>query len=74
MRLMRRHSGLPEWRGLKRLLERSANPSSRKALAAVCAADRAGHTAHRSSMQAFARWPAIFAAQTAASALRLEGR
>ena len=49
-------------------------PSSRKALAAVSAADRANHTAHRSSMQAFARWPALFAAQTAASALRLEGR
>ena len=25
-------------------------------------------------MQAFARWPALFVAQTAASALRLEGR
>ena len=48
--------------------------SSRKALAAVCAADSAGHTAHRSSMQAFARWPALLAALTAASALRLEGQ
>ena len=68
------HGACPEWYGLKGLLKRSANPSSRKALAAVCAADRAGHTAHRRSSQAFARWPALFAAQTAASALRLEGR
>ena len=53
---------------------RSAKPSSRKALAAVCAADSVGHTAHGSSRPAFARWPALVAAQTAASALRLEGR
>ena len=52
---------------------RGLAPSSRKALAAVWAADSAGHTAHRSSMQAFATWPASIAAQTAASALRLEG-
>ena len=48
-------------------------PSSRKALAAVSAADRASHFAHRSVMPALARWPALFAALTAASALRLEG-
>ena len=68
------HRACPEWGGLKRLLKRNAKPSSRRALAAVCAADSSGHNAHRSSMQGFARWPEFIAALTAASALRLEGR
>ena len=42
-------------------------------LAAVCAAGSSVHTAHRSSTQYFVRWRASIAAQTAASALRLEG-
>ena len=54
------------------LLANGYPPSSRKALAAVCAANSAGHTAHRISRQAFARWPSSIAAQTAASALRRE--
>ena len=33
-----------------------------------------GHIAHRSSIQGSDRWPELFAAQTAASAQRLEGR
>ena len=51
----------------------SLRPSSRKALAAVWAVDSASHTAHLTTMQGFARWPALIATQTAASALRLEG-
>ena len=48
-------------------------PSSRKALAAVCAASKAGHLA-KACLELRCAWPALSAAQTAASALRLDGR
>ena len=57
-----------------RTIVASRLPFSRKALAAVCAAVSAGHTADCSSVEGLARWPAYIAAQTAASALRLGSR
>ena len=48
-------------------------PSSRRALAAVCAAITSNHLAKPATELRCPAWPELSAAQTAASALRLEG-